>query len=71
MEDFLKQLADILEIDAVNENDVISDQESWDSLTLLSIIALADSKYHVSLRANDIKEKTAKELYKLMPGAKD
>jgi len=54
MEDFENTLSEILEVDAVNPDDKLESFECWDSLTILSIIAIADSKYGVMLNANDV-----------------
>ena len=54
MENFLNQMAELLEVDSVNLLDEIPSFEAWDSLTSLSIIALADEKYSVIISAQDI-----------------
>lgn len=41
--------------------------DDWDSLVALSVLALADSKYHVSLKGSDINEcSTVQELFELI-----
>jgi acyl carrier protein len=54
MEKFEEAIAEILEVDIVNSEDKLVDFECWDSLTLLSIIALTDQKYHVNLSAAEV-----------------
>jgi acyl carrier protein len=54
MENFDSDIAEILEVDMVNSDDVLAAFECWDSLTLLSIIALTDQKYKVNLSANEV-----------------
>lgn len=54
MEKFESGLAEILEVDAVNESDILEDFETWDSLTSLSIIAFIDENYGISVSANDL-----------------
>ncbi|AZA99824.1 acyl carrier protein [Chryseobacterium joostei] len=54
MEDFLEQIAEIMEVDSVNPSDELNSFEAWDSLTMLSIIALADDEYKVSLTNSEI-----------------
>lgn len=54
MEDFLEQIAEIMEVDSVNPSDELTSFEAWDSLTMLSIIALADDEYKVSLTNSEI-----------------
>lgn len=47
-------MAELLEVDSVNLLDEITSFEAWDSLTSLSIIALADDEYSVTISAQDI-----------------
>lgn len=54
METFLVKLADILEVDKVNMNDVFVDYEEWDSLTSLSIIATIDTHFNVNITAEEL-----------------
>ena len=54
MENFDSLIAEILEVDSVNSDDKLTAFECWDSLTLLSIIALTDQNYGVNLSANDV-----------------
>lgn len=56
MEDFKEGLAELLEVDDVNENEILEDFEAWDSLTILSIIAFIDENYKVSVSAQDFKD---------------
>lgn len=56
MEDFLEQMAEIMEVDTVNPSDELTSFEAWDSLTTLSIIALADDEFSVSLTNAEIAE---------------
>jgi acyl carrier protein len=54
MENFETGLAELLEVDAVNDSDILQDFEAWDSLTSLSIIAFIDENYGVSVSAKDL-----------------
>jgi acyl carrier protein len=54
MENFETGLAELLEVDTVNDSDVLQDFEAWDSLTSLSIIAFIDENYGVSVSAKDL-----------------
>jgi acyl carrier protein len=54
MDDFLEQLAEILEVDNVNLGDVLVDFDAWDSLSQLSIISFADENYGVQLTALEL-----------------
>lgn len=56
MKNFEREMAELLEVDTVNESDRLQDFESWDSLTSLSIIAHIDEKYKVSMSAKDLIE---------------
>jgi acyl carrier protein len=55
-EQALEKLCDILETPDVKETDVLRDFEMWDSLTGLSIIAMADTLYGVTLPAVELKK---------------
>jgi acyl carrier protein len=72
MENFLIQMAEIMEVDNLNPTDELSSFEAWDSLTTLSIIALSDSEYNVSLTNLEIANSTTIEgLYKLILAKQD
>ncbi len=67
MNDFLKGLASILEIDAVKETDDLKAFPQWDSLAVLSVIAMLDANYGVNLRAADFAPvHSAGDLWKLV-----
>lgn len=52
---FLDELANILDADTVNDSDNLRDFDSWDSLSVLSIVAMADSKFGFTLTFPEIK----------------
>lgn len=54
MEDFLTLIAEILEEESVELSDELQSFEVWDSLTILSIIAICDEEYNASLSAEEI-----------------
>lgn len=56
MEELLEKLAEILEVDSVDVNKKFTDYEEWDSLCGLSIIAMLDSDYNMSMKNKDILE---------------
>lgn len=56
MENIKEQLAELLEVESVNENDKLADFECWDSLTALTIIASADENYGVTLSNKELDE---------------
>jgi len=53
MNEFLKQVATILEVDKVTETDELKAFPQWDSLSVLSVIAMLNANYGVNLRAAD------------------
>ena len=56
MKNFKSQIALILEVENVELHDELESFECWDSLTILSIIALAEETYQVELSVNDVKK---------------
>lgn len=54
MDNFKSEMAEILEVDSVESAQELSSFECWDSLTILSIIALASENYNVTLTAADV-----------------
>lgn len=64
----LEKLSNILEED-VTVDTVLSEVEAYDSLAILSIVALADKEYGKTLKAVDLANiKTVKELISLIEG---
>ncbi len=55
-EELLNKIAEILEVDQVSLDDQLESFDEWDSLTALSIIALADSDYDKKLTNDKLKE---------------
>ena len=55
-EQFLVDLAEILEEESVNEGDVLAEFDAWDSLSILSIIAYASEHFHKQLKNNEIRD---------------
>jgi acyl carrier protein len=53
MEHFKEKLAEIFEVENISNEDILKDFDEWDSLTLLSIIALVDSEFNIQLSASD------------------
>ena len=55
MENFIESITEILEEEKTVElSDELESFEAWDSLTVLSIIAICDSEYGVALSAEEI-----------------
>ena len=64
----LEKLSDILEED-VTLDTVLSDIEAYDSLAILSIVALADKEYNKTLKASDLSNaSTIKDIVDLIEG---
>lgn len=67
MDKFLAEMAEILEEDAVAPTDELENFESWDSLAALSVLAMADSDFGVTLTADEAgSAKTIEDLYRLI-----
>jgi acyl carrier protein len=56
MNEYLDKIAKILEVDSVSDTDDLKTFPQWDSLTVLSVIAMLDADYGVNLRAADLQE---------------
>ena len=54
MENFIEAISEILEEESVELSDELESFEAWDSLTILSIIAICDAEYGVALSAEEI-----------------
>jgi len=54
MNDFQQSIAAILEVESIKETDDLKSFPQWDSLAVLSVIAMLDANYGVNLRAADI-----------------
>ncbi len=53
--EFYQRLAEILDIEEVKPENVLKDFDSWDSLAVLSVLAMADSKYGLSIKADEVR----------------
>jgi acyl carrier protein len=54
MENFESLISEALEVDSVNMTDELISFDSWDSLTILSIIAVVSEEYNVELGKDEI-----------------
>jgi acyl carrier protein len=71
MNEFLDKIAKILEVEGVSDADDLKAFPQWDSLTVLSVIAMLDADYGVNLRAADLQEAaSAGALWKLVQSKK-
>ena len=71
MNEFLKKIASILEVDDVKDTDEFKGFPQWDSLSVLSVIAMLDASYGINLRAADFGPiRTAGDLWNLVQSRK-
>lgn len=61
MDDFLAEMAEILEEDQVSPGDELNSFDSWDSLAVLSVAAFADARFGVTMTAQEISGATTVE----------
>jgi acyl carrier protein len=54
MKELNVEMADVLEIDTIDDDTKLETFDSWDSLAMLSILAFIDSEYNVNLSTDDI-----------------
>ncbi len=67
MNDLLQKIATILEEEEVKETDELRAFPQWDSLSVLSVIAMLDASYGVNLLAADLEHVgTAGDLWRLV-----
>ena len=71
MNEFFLRIADILGVESVGESDVLGSFPEWDSLSMLSVVALLDAKYGVNITAAELKDVgTVKDLWNLAQAGK-
>ena len=66
MEDFIRQFAEVLEVSAgtISPNDKFRDYEEWDSLALLSLMAMLEDEYNITIPRDSFQKiNTVQELY--------
>jgi acyl carrier protein len=69
--EFLKKIALILEVAEVKETDELKAFPQWDSLSVLSVIAMLDAGYGVNLHVADFEQVTvAGDLWNLVQSKK-
>lgn len=54
MEDLICKLAEILEVEELDITKKFRDYDEWDSLTSLSVLAMLDSDYNISMTFKEI-----------------
>ena len=66
-QDFIKELMDIMELDVLDADQKLAELEEFDSLAIMSIVALAFSRFKVKLSGQEIKNaKTPEALIALI-----
>ncbi len=56
MEELIVKLSELLEVEDLDLSRKFSDYDEWDSLALLSVLAMLDSEYGVSMNGARLKE---------------
>jgi len=56
MNNLPKQLAEIFEIETIDENRNFTEYDEWDSLAALSVLAILDSDYGINLTQKQLEE---------------
>jgi acyl carrier protein len=71
MNEMLTKVATILEENEIKETDELKSFAQWDSLAVLSVIAMLDADYGVNLRAADFQQvNTTADLWTLVQSRK-
>ena len=74
MEEFIYNFAKIfddIEVSSITPHTMFRELEDWDSIAGLSLIAMADEEYDVTLNAEDmLKCQTVEDLYKTIVNKK-
>lgn len=55
MEELVEQLKELLEVEELDLTKKFSDYEEFDSLAILTILAMLDSDYNKSMKAADLR----------------
>ena len=68
MEQFIEKIIDVMDIEEeITADTVLEDLEEWDSLSLVSFMAMANAAYGKKVVAADVKmAKTIADLYELV-----
>ena len=68
MEQFIERIIDVMDIEEeITADTVLEDLEEWDSLSLVSFMAMANAAYCKKVVAADVKmAKTVADLYELV-----
>lgn len=68
MEQFIEKIIDVMDIEEeITADTILEDLEEWDSLSLVSFMAMANAAYGKKVVAADVKmAKTVADLYELV-----
>ena len=68
MEQFIEKIIDVMDIEEeITADTVLEDLEEWDSLSLVSFMAMANAAYGKKVATADVKmAKTVADLYELV-----
>ena len=68
MEQFIEKIIDVMDIEEeITADTVLEDLEEWDSLSLVSFMAMANAAYGKKVASADVKmAKTVADLYELV-----
>jgi acyl carrier protein len=70
-DEFLSEMAEILEETRVAPEDLLEGFASWDSLAVLSVVAMADAKFGINLSSKEVNgASTIQSLYDLISNKK-
>jgi acyl carrier protein len=50
------ELADILEVESVTDDEILNSFENWDSLSILSLTAFVDKNYNIQISNDDLSD---------------
>lgn len=56
MEILTEQMLEIFEIDEISSDVVLRDLELWDSLSVISLLAVLDESYGINIEATELSE---------------
>lgn len=63
MEELLEKLCEILDVDEIDMAKPFTEYDEWDSLAALSILAMLNSDYHITMKAIDLRGYTSIEAF--------
>ncbi len=58
MQEVYDKLAEILDVDYINDSDVLSDFEDWDSLAVITLNSYLDKQFEIGLYTSELQSLT-------------